>query len=360
MRSYSVLEIDLDIIRQNYIKLRELALCEVAATLKADSYGLGATQIGKALAQEGCKTFFVFDVKEALSLKESQPEAKIFFYNGFCNGEEEVIVRNKISPVINLIEQLESLNLFCKSNNIYHSVILHVETGLNRLALTLDDVKKIAANPEIYSNLKIEYIMSHLASADEPENQFNKVQLGKFFDIIKLLPKSKYSIANTAGTLLGKEYHLDLVRPGAGIYGVNPRIDMSLFRNPVKLFSPLIQIKLVKKGEYLGYNQTYQAKEDMWVGTLPLGYADGISRILSNKGYCYIKNNKAPIIGRISMDLINIDLTNIPHYDRFLGQEVFMICDQQTPDDLAIFKNTIGYEIITSLGKRYERKYTNQ
>ncbi|NDB84997.1 MAG: alanine racemase, partial [Alphaproteobacteria bacterium] len=186
---------------------------------------------------------------------------------------------------------------------------------------------------------------------------FNKHQLNNLLNIAKLFPGTPMSIANTCGILLGKEYHLNMVRPGAGLYGLNPREDMSFFSNPVRLISPLLQIKYVKKGGGLGYNQTYTMEQDTWVGTIPIGYADGIFRAFSNNGFCFIRGKKIPIIGRVSMDSLNLDLNRLDESERFIGQEVEMICIHQTPDTLGKLVGTIGYEIITALGQRYDRIY---
>ncbi|MDX1917045.1 MAG: alanine racemase [Rickettsiaceae bacterium] len=357
MISLPILEIDLNIIKQNYIKIRELTSAEVAATLKADAYGLGATQIARALMEENCKTFFVSNFKEALQLKNAFSDLEVYFYNGFTAGEEAVIVSNGISPVISSLYQVDLLNNYCKENNIRYKTILHVETGMQRLSMPREEVMILSNNRDRYSHLDIEYIISHLASSEEFENEFNYQQLIALQEIASHFPSARCSIANTCGILLGKEYHLDMVRPGAGIYGLNLRNDMRFFSNPIRLISCLLQIKYVKRGSTIGYNQTYVAPKDMWIGTTPFGYADGIFRSLSNNGYCYIKGKKIPIVGRISMDSINLDLTPLDEAERFIGQEVELISDNQTPDDLSKFAGTIGYEIITSLGQRYERKY---
>ncbi len=358
MNSHSILQIDLHIIKQNYLKLRELVSVEVGATLKADAYGLGATQIATVVADEGCKTFFAANIQEAYCLKEKFPNIEVFFYNGFTKGEEKIIAHNNILPVISNLYQIEIFNNFCISNNMRHKIAIHVETGMNRLSMPYEEILRLASDRDLYSNLDIEYIISHLASAEDYTNDFNVMQLERFKQIVKLFPGIKCSLANSAGILLGSEYHFDIVRPGAALYGINTRENMSLFGNPVKLISPLLQIKCVRKGESLGYNQTYVANKDTWIGTIPLGYADGVFRSLSNNGYCYINDKQLPIIGRVSMDLVNIDLSNLDESQRYIGQEINIICEHQTPDQLGSLLGTIGYEIITALGNRYERRYT--
>lgn len=371
MYSKSILEIDLDTIKKNYLKLRELSIAEVGGSVKANCYGLGATQISKMLKNEGMSKFFVATLTEALELRNEINDVEILVFSGVFPGEEREFVNNKIIPVMNNLWQIDLLNNFAKNKGIKYPVMIHVETGLNRLSMPVSEVDQILLRPELSSNLEIKYIMSHLASSEDENSEMNKIQLRRFNDTLSRFKSLGYknikaSLANSGGIMLGKDYHFDIVRSGAALYGINGSknsqtdkisAEMRSFGNPVRLFSPLIHFKEVQKGESLGYNSTYILKTNRIIGTIVAGYADGIFRFLSNKGYCYIKGIKVPIVGRVSMDLLNIDLTDLPENLVYIGQEVDIISNDQTPDDLAEYAGTIGYEIITSLGNRYERIY---
>lgn len=378
MYSKSILEIDLDTIKKNYLKLRELSIAEVGGSVKANCYGLGATQISKMLKNEGMRKFFVATLTEALELRNELNDVEILVFSGVFPGEEREFVNNKIMPVINNLWQIELLNNFANKLEIKYPVMIHVETGLHRLSMPVSELDQILLRPELTSNLEIKYIMSHLASSEDETSEMNKIQLKRFNEILFRFKSLGYknikaSLANSGGIMLGKDYHFDIVRSGAALYGINgPKNsqaakigaemspEMRFFGNPVRLFSPLIHFKEVQKGESLGYNSTYILKTNRIIGTIVAGYADGIFRFLSNRGYCYIKGIKVPIVGRVSMDLLNIDITDLPENLVYIGQEVDIISNYQTPDDLAEHAGTIGYEIITSLGNRYERIYKSK
>jgi alanine racemase len=357
MRWNSVLEINLNTIRENYKKLKQLSTSEVAAAVKANSYGLGATHISPILQNEGCKKFFTANINEAISLRKILNSGEIFVLNGIFPGEEKYFLENNLTAVLSDFYQIENLNKYSCENSLNIEAALYIETGMNRFGLKIDDLNSFGDKIQKFSNINFKYVISHLACSDEANNPSNDLQLRRFNQLKQFFPGAYFSIANSGGIMLSDQFHQDFVRAGASIYGINVREDMRLFGNPVRLFSPLIQVKMIEVGEGLGYNHTYLAKEQVLVGTIPLGYADGVSRALSNKGKCYINGFVAPIIGRVSMDLLNIDLSNIPKEYLYLGQEVEIINNLQTPDHLASEIGTVGYEIITSLGNRFERIY---
>lgn len=366
MTSHSILEINTNIIKDNYSILKQLSTSEVAAAVKANAYGLGATEIVEILITSGCSKFFVATLDEALSLRKNYKNISIYVLSGLAKGDEHYFFEENLIPILNSVNQIEIINNFAKSKNTRINAILHLDSGMNRLGIPSYEAGYLCDKIDILSNINLDFVMSHLA-ASETDTSYNLSQLDKFLTLKKQLSialstnnnkiQLKGSIANSAGILLGEEYHLDLVRPGAAIYGLNLNNKMSVFRNPIRLFSKLIQVKNLCAGDSLGYNLTYQLPEDSVIGTIPVGYADGLFRSLSNIGACYINGYEAKIIGRISMDLINLDLKNIPPELRKEGQEVDIICKHQTPDMLAQNAGTIGYEILTSLGNRYKRRY---
>jgi len=357
MFSNSVLEINLNIIRDNYLSLKKLISSEVAAVVKANAYGLGATPIIEILKDAGCNKFFVANLQEALQIRDLFKDIKIYVLNGIFAGYEKYFFHNNLVPILNNLEQVRLFNNLCICKSTKLDAVFHIDTGLNRLGLTESEIDILLGDPSLYSNISVDYIISHLACAEEENNEFNIQQFEKFMRLKQGFGDIKASIANSCGIMLGHHYHLDLVRPGAAIYGFQLNNKMSFLNNPIRLFSKLIQVKEVAKGQKIGYNLTHEFKKTTIVGTICAGYADGLLRSLGNNGMCYINRLAAPIIGRISMDLINVDLSNIPQEHRKIGQEIDIICEQQTPYMLTKKSGIIGYEVLTSLGNRYERKY---
>ncbi len=366
MISNAILEINTNIIKDNYSILKQLSTSEVAGVVKANAYGLGATEIAEILISSGCSKFFVATLEEGIKLRKCHHDIEIYVLSGIFKGEEGYFLEANLVPVANSLHQVEIINNFSKSRNSKMNAILHIDSGMNRLGIPTYEATYLCKKIDILSNININFIMSHLSSSEE-DNEHNMLQLATFLDLKNQLSDSlsekskktslKASIANSAGILLGKDYHLDLVRPGAAIYGLNLNSKMSVFRNPIRLFSRLIQVKNLGVGESIGYNLTCKLEKDAIIGTIPVGYADGIFRSLSNIGSCYINGYEAKILGRVSMDLINLDLSNIPEQFRKEGQEVDILCSSQTPDMLAKQAGTIGYEILTSLGERYKKIY---
>ena len=389
MRNIPSLEINLDIIKDNYRKLTEVCTSLVGASVKADAYGLGATQVSKTLFNCGCNNFFVANLDEAISLRKVVKSANIFVLNGIFYGEEEYFEEFDLIPVISDLYQLKIIKDFKLQNRNSSAILskndskliasqknisdnnstttqhikqkqkiaIHFETGMNRFAMPQNQFEQILKDKTLIEGLDLCLVMSHLSSAGESENDENYRQLHKFNFLRKQFPQSIASLANSEGIFLGPEFHFDLTRPGAAIYGLRFNDKMSIFSNPVKLFTNIIQVKEVQKSESIGYNQTCRLKKDLMVGTIPVGYADGLSTTLSNIGYCFVNGYKANILGRVSMDFINIDLTNVPEHYRRIGQKVDIICDKLRPDEIAKFSNLLAYEVLTSLGTRHKRVY---
>jgi alanine racemase len=251
---------------------------------------------------------------------------------------------------------IDSLN---KQKKFNKKIAIHFDTGMSRLGLDKKETKWLLNNKSKISNIKIELIMSHLACADQPKNPMNVKQLKKFNLIRKEFKKSKASLANSAGVFLNKKYHFDLVRPGIALYGGNPFINKDIkLHNVIKLKAKVIQIRQIQKNDTVGYGATFKAKKDMLIGTIAIGYADGINRKFSNNMYVSLNNINLKVLGRISMDLITIDMS---HFPELLNSKKIVYVDviNKTNNINNISKNinTISYEILTSLGNRYKRKY---
>ena len=362
--SKCTLTIDLDIIRDNYRALQKICtLTEVGAAVKANCYGLGAEQIAPILANFGCKYFFVANTDEGVTLRErfskenlNHKNLKICVLNGYFTADRDDFINYNLIPVLNSFKQLELWRNLSHILNKKLSCFLHIDTGMNRFGIPEGEINDLVQNA---NELDVLCVMSHLSSSEEPDNHANKEQLLKFEQLASLFPNAKKSLVNSSGIFLGPEYHFDIARPGVAIYGVNPTpyLPGSIIKNPVTLKAPIIQIKDLDKGQHVGYNRTYELGERHLIATLPLGYADGYPRSLSNKGIVFINDKPAPVIGRVSMDLITVDVTKIPPEELFLGQNVEIIGKNMSLDKIANLAGTNGYEILTMLGNRYHKFY---
>ena len=360
--SRCTLTIDLDIIKDNYQTLQKICTtAEVGAAVKANCYGLGVQQIAPMLANSGCRHFFVANKDEGVALRgvldNIHNTPNIYVLNGYFVGDKSDFIRCNLIPVLNSLKQLELWQDLAHQLNKKLPCFLHIDTGMNRLGIPEREVRILS---EDIDGINVLCVMSHLSSSEEPDNEENAGQLMKFQKISALFPSAKKSLVNSSGIFLGPEYHFGIARPGVALYGVNPTPYLleSVIKNPVNLMAPIVQIKDLDEGQYVGYNGTYQASEAHLVATLPLGYADGYSRSLSNKGIVFINDKPAPVIGRVSMDLITIDVSKIPAEELFLGQKVEIIGKNMSLDKIANIAGTNGYEILTMLGNRYHRVYT--
>ena len=319
-----------------------------AVTIKSDAYGLGADSISKLLLKNGCEHFFVATTQEGIDLRKITKKAKIYVLNGAENNSYKIF---KINNLIPILSNLKDFNNF---RNKLVNFGIQIDTGINRLGINFQDYIKIPLN-----NKYLNIVISHLASADEINNNYNNVQLEKFKKIILSNQNNNiiYSLSNSFGSILSKKYLFDMIRPGIGIYGGhNNNLKLKKKIKPVvKLKAKILQIKQINKNEYVGYNQTYRSKKKIWIAIIGIGYGDGLKRILSNNGNVYLKNKSFNIIGRISMDSIIIDIKN--NYKMFQKEKfVEIINEKKGIDALAENSKTISHEILTSFTNRVERK----
>ena len=322
----------------------------VAPTIKADAYGLGAEKIYNILNKNGCNHFFVATVEEGIMLKkQDSDDNNIYILNGIQNYDLKLFKKNNLTPIINSINELKKI---IKSNINFG---IHIDTGINRLGINFKEIPEF-----IFENKKIIIVLSHLASADEKNNEYNYVQRNRFLNLIKKFKQKNiiFSIANSNGSVLSKKYLFNMIRPGISLYGGNNnnKILNKKIKNVITLSGKIIQIKELSKNEFVGYNQTYKTNKRIKIGIVGLGYADGIPRKLSNKGYVYFKKNKFKIIGRISMDSLTIDISNSKHNLK-VGTYVDIINKFYDIENFAKQCGTLSNEIITSLGSRIEKIY---
>ena len=353
--SSSLLEINTNNLVHNYLYLKKLTVNNSAgATIKANAYGLGYTKVYKILSKVGCKDFFVATLEEALKIRKINQKNNLYVLNGIQKNETSIVYSKKIVPILNSFEEAHEINNKFIKKNKKIKVGLHIDTGINRLGLN-ENIDKL----KTLKKLNVVILLSHLSSADEIKNKYNLYQNKIFINHIKKIQKiKKISLANSLGIMHGKEFHYDLVRPGIAIYGghYNNRLLKKNIKPVVTLKARILQIKNITKNEFIGYNQTYKAKKNLTIAILGIGYADGISRKLSNKGNVYYKNYKFNIIGRVSMDSITIDISSKKNQIK-RGQYMEIINKNNDIEKFAKNCNTISNEILTSISSRVKRTY---
>jgi len=343
--SSATLSVDLDAVVANWRALKALAVegVETAAVVKADAYGLGAPQVARALAAAGANWFFVAQAEEGAALRAAiGPGPAIGIFGGHMAGDTDMIHDMHLVPMLNSMQQL-TRHLEALPG---HPFGVQLDTGMNRLGMEpaeWDAVRDIvlAAGPVL--------LMSHLACADEPEHPMNAAQLARFNEMTKGCDVAR-SLAATGGLLLGPEYHFDLTRPGVGLYGGLPFAEA---RPTVRLSAPVVQIREVGPDESVGYAASWSPETPARVATVSAGYADGLSRALSNGAVLYAGDIPCPLVGRVSMDLMTVDVSHLTEEPRVLD----ILCPAQGVDALAQAAGTIGYEVLTGLGARYRRRY---
>jgi alanine racemase len=335
--------------------------------LKCNAYGLGIEAVAEALLRAGCKDFYVASLAEALQLRQKASDAHIYVLYGLTAGQEERFERANLIPVLNNFHQLKLLETFATQANRKLRCCVHIDTGMTRAGvenyLAEDMLDKIARS----KHLTVMYVLSHLACAGNSGSDMNERQLSFLTFLCRKYPQFRYSFANSAGIFLGSAYHFDQVRPGIALYGGHPLNDCRAsipvkLRQTVELHSRIVGLHCIKENSLqrsVGYGATYKLVPGVIIATVPVGYGDGYPISLSNKGYCCINGIKVPIVGRISMDYLCIDVSELDEKFRQIGQKVELMGKNISIEEIASLADTINYEVLTSLGNRYERKYIN-
>src|SRR3954447_1546038 len=359
-----VLTVDLDAIVANWRKLEKTAVpAECAGVVKANAYGCGAQPVSRALSNAGCKSFFVATLDEARVVRAAVPaSAAIYVLDGFFQNCGDAYAKINCRPVIGDLNELAEWDVFCRRSGWEGGAAIHIDTGMNRLGLTLTEAQGII--PRINAgDHGITLVMSHLASAELLNNPLNARQLTAFREISSLFCGVPASLANSSGIFLGPQFQFELVRPGAAVYGVNPTPEADNPMQPVvELKARIVQIRNLEKGETVGYGGTWTARRPTRIAIVAAGYADGYFRAASaNDGTrgaeVVVAGKRCPIAGRISMDLMAVDVTDLEKNAARRGHMATLIGEGITVDELAHHFGTIGYEVMTSLGKRYARVY---
>jgi len=350
------LTIDLDAIEANWRTLTHEALtAECAAVVKANAYGLGLEPVTAKLAKAGCKTFFVADLAEARRVRARAQDAAIYVLDGCSPEGLSAFIEIRAQPVINSMTELAEWDAFVAAQSWQGGAALHVDTGMNRLGISAEEAAALA--PRVQTpNHGITLVMSHLACAETPDHPLTVNQIKLFREVRMLYRGIPASLANSSGIFLGDAAHCDVVRPGAALYGVNPTPGRpNPIRGVVELAGRILQVRKVAQGETVGYGATWSAKRPSQIAVVALGYADGLLRSASGGDHgaaAMISGQRCPFVGRISMDSVCVDATDLPNGAVRRGDFATIIGADITIDDFAAASGTNGYEILTRLGTR--------
>ncbi len=360
------LTIDLGAIEANWRALaHRLLTVECAAVVKANAYGLGLQQVTSTLLRVGCKTFFVADLAEARSVRARARDATIYVLDGFTPDWGEGFIDINARPVINSTTELAEWDAFVGARAWQGGAALQVDTGMHRLGISPDEAAALAPRAQT-ENHGIALLLSHLACAEIPDHPLNAKQIQLFRELHLLYPGIPASLVNSSGIFLSDSAHFDLARPGAALYGVNPTPGRANpMQSVVELTGRILQLRSVARDDTVGYDATWTAKRASRIAIVALGYADGLVRAGSGTderhgGSAIVAAKRCPIVGRISMDLICIDVTDLPDAAVHRGDPATLIGAEIAVDDVAAAAGTIGYEILTRLGLRSHLVYRGE
>lgn len=360
----AVLRIDLGALRENWTLLNAATgNAECGGVIKADAYGLGLEPIAHALTREGCRTFFVTTLEEGRQARTVQPGAVIYVLDGLLPDAEEYYSGFDLRPVLSSLAEVRDWARYCSSLNRRFPAAIHLDTGINRLGMQAEEVEQLFRLPSLLAPFEVSLVMSHLACADHPGSPKNIDQRRRFDELRVKLPHARASLANSGGVFLGPEYHYDLVRPGIALYGGRAsEVGTNPMRPVVKLMARILQVRDVPAGETVGYGAIWKVATMSRIATIAVGYADGFLRSLSGPSghpgpIGYIGDYPVPVVGRVSMDLVTVDVTGVPEPLARRGAWVEVIGDRVTVDDLTDKAGTIGYELLSRLSRRVHRIY---
>lgn len=361
----AVLTIDLVALKENWRRLDAAAgRAECGAAVKGNAYGLGIEPVARALWEAGCRSYFVARPKEGEELRGVLAEATIYVLDGLFAGQAEFYAKRNLCPALISIEEAREWAAFGRVYGRKLPCAIHVDTGINRLGFSLAEFDALLADSFTMEGLNVTLLMSHLACADDPPHPLNARQRAAFEAVRAKLPGVAASLANSSGIFLGDGYTHDLVRPGIALYGGNPLPNVA---NPMRavaiLEGAVMQLRHVAAGDTVGYGGTWTAQRESRIAILGAGYKDGVPRALSSRephgpAQVFINGQRCPIIGRISMDMMGIDVTGLPEGSVTRGTRAEILGRHIMIDEAASWAGTISYELLTRLGSRYARLYT--
>lgn len=347
--------VDLGALARNFTKLRALAApAECAAVVKADAYGLGVAPVVARLQREGCRRFFVASLAEGQELRRLAPEAPIYVFEGIVDARGDALAAASLTPVLNSLEQIEKW----AARPLPAPAALQIDTGISRLGMTASEVAALARNAALLERLSIDLVLTHFACADEPSHALNCEQLRRFETLRRLLPAAPTSIGNSAAIFVDAAHRGDVVRPGIALYGGNPFSDRANPMEPVAtLRARILQIREVDEPLTVGYGATHRVLPPARLAVVGVGYADGYPRSLGNVGVVVVNGRRAPVVGRVSMDLTCIDVSGVPASEVRVGDWVELFGPTMPIDAVAEAAGTISYELLVGLGPRLRRQY---
>ncbi len=359
-----VLTIDLDALKANYRSLATRAApAKTGANVKADAYGLGIDVVVPALADAGCENFFVATLSEAMNVRAAAPHARIFVLNGFPVAAEAIFASHALTAVLGSRDEIDAFQTALTNGHKLPSPALHIDTGMQRLGLTIEEARTFARD---YSAKKFSFmlaiVMTHFVESEVQNSHVTEAQIVTFDAMRALFPNVPSSLSNSSGFFIGRDIGYDLVRPGYALYGGNPCPGRPNPMKPVvRLEVPVIQTRDVLKGTKIGYGGEYTAKRDSRLAIVSIGYADGYPRGAKTTDTkagadCLIAGRRCPIIGRMSMDLAIVDITDCPRDQVRRGTMATIFGDEMTLDEVGDKSGTIGYELLVHLGRRFRRK----
>lgn len=356
----AVLDVDLEALVANYRAIaRQVAPAAAAGVVKADAYGLGAARVAPVLEAAGCRHFFVAQLSEAIALRPLLGAGStLYILNGLMPGAEAACAEAGAVPVLNSLDQLARWSALAASLGRSLPGVLQVDTGMSRMGLSPEEVTRLLAEPQRLDGVDLRLIMSHFACADLPGDATNALQLANFERITAAFPGVPRSLDNSGGSLTDRATHFDIVRPGIALYGGAPQAGLPNPMRPVAaLTARIVQLRTIPASTGVGYGMTFHAARETRIATIGVGYADGWPCALANRGSAYIAGQRVPIVGRVSMDSITLDVTDIGEEHLLPGAPVELIGPHQSVDAVANDAGTISYEILTRLGARYARRY---
>jgi alanine racemase len=358
-RAGALLTVDLGAVRANYRALANKTAGACAAVMKADAYGLGMEQVAPALALEGCKTFFTAHLDEGIRLRQLVPEdCAIYVLHGPPPGTATDFFQYDLRPVLNEPGQVQEWRALARTLGLELPAAIQLDSGMSRMGIAQADLLALSRDRDWLSGVRPTLVMSHLACADEPGHPLNETQRRRFDNLRELFPGVPASLANSSGTFLGASFHYDLLRPGAALYGINPQPGTpNPLRQAVSLHARIVQVRSVCEGDIVGYGAHHVCAGERRIATVAVGYADGWLRSLSGRGQAFVDGIAVPVVGRVSMDSMGLDVTAIAPERVAPGAEVELIGTSHTVDDVAALAGTIGYEVLTRLGTRFHRRY---